>query len=102
MTWHFAEPHKTQKYGEMVTSNVLQKIKIYLDHGQYTLFIDEHEMARVNKTVLDKKFNGDFDKWIDSIFEKDTQKIAKTEDMIYETRLSISRLKKLWLLTGRR
>jgi len=101
MTWHFAEPHKSPKYGEMVASNMSQKIKIYLDHGQYTLFIDDHEMARVNKSVLGKKFKCDFDKWMDAVFEKDSQKIANTEYMITETRLSIGRLKNLWRLTGR-
>lgn len=101
MSWHFAEPYKTEKYGDLVASNLSQKIQIYLHQGRYTLFIDDHNMASIFTNTLKSRYKGDFDKWIEDVFNKDVDKIENTEIMIEQTKKKIENLKALWQLTGR-
>lgn len=69
--------------------------EVYSFQGRFFLYRKSCQIATLisGQTTLDKKFKGDFDKWIQSVKDKDIQKIENIKAHIEELKKDIETIK---------
>lgn len=96
MSYFLAIPDKREKYGTLLWK--YGNFSVYGTKDRFSLFLKDYYLGELvnGYQTLNKKFDGNFQNWIEFLKNKDLVKIEKTKIRINELNLDCEFIDSLW------
>lgn len=96
MSYYISEPYKSIKFGSLLWSK--NNFEVYGIKDRFSIFLNDYYLGELvnGYQTLKKKYNNDFECWINFLKNKDTNKIIHTKELIKETLNKCDLIENLW------